>query len=105
MKNESDPNSSGPACVRDLSSFSSPDEANAAFRQVRMEEQWRQRIRAFVPKPMIEARRTVIKGVRRARAEWPLVALQLGRLGTLEYRRRGALAKRLLDVHTHVQCA
>jgi O-methyltransferase len=68
-------------------------------------DQFRDRLRPFVPQPVIAARRAVIKGVRRARAEWPLVSLQLGRLGTLDYRRRSVLVKRLLDAHAHVPCA
>lgn len=63
------------------------------------------RLRPYVPDPAIEARRVVIRGVRRARAEWPLRALQLGRLGTLDYQRRGALVGRMIDVHEHIQCA
>lgn len=70
-----------------------------------MQEQWLRRLRPYVPDPVIEARRVVIKGVRRARAEWPLWALQLGRLGTLDYQRRGALVGRMIDVHEHIQCA
>ena len=70
-----------------------------------VQEQLRDRLRPFVPKPVIHARRAVIKGVRRARAEWPLVSLQLGRLGTLDRRRRSALVRRLVDVHDHVPCA
>jgi O-methyltransferase len=70
-----------------------------------MQLQLKDRIRPYVPRPVIEVRRAVIKGVRRARAEWPLVSLQLGRLGTLDYRRRGALVRRFADVHEHVQCA
>lgn len=68
-------------------------------------QDFRDRLRPLVPQPVIEARRAVIRGVRRAKAEWPLVALQLARLGTLNYHRRGALAKRLLEVHSNIQCA
>ena len=70
-----------------------------------MQLQLKERIRSYVPRPVIEARRAVIKGVRRARAEWPLMSLQLGRLGTLDYKSRGVLVRRLLDAHEHVQCA
>ena len=70
-----------------------------------MQLQFKERIRSYVPRPVIEARRAVIKGVRRARAEWPLMSLQLGRLGTLDYKSRGVLVRRLLDAHEHVQCA
>jgi O-methyltransferase len=70
-----------------------------------VQEQLRDRLRPFFPKPVIHARRAVIKGVRRARAEWPLVSLQLGRLGTLDYRQRGALVRRLIDAHQHIPCA
>jgi len=73
--------------------------------QVEMPSQLKDRLRPFVPQPVIAVRRAVIKSVRRARAEWPLVALQVGRLGTLDYRRRGVLARRLLDAHAHIQCA
>jgi len=73
-----------------------------------MHEQLTDRLRPFVPQPVIKARRAIIKGVRsvrHAKAEWPLVSLQLGRLGTLNYRRRSILARRMLDVHANVQCA
>jgi O-methyltransferase len=70
-----------------------------------MQEPIRDRLRPFVPKPVIEARRAVIRSVRRVKAEWPLVVLQLGRLGTLDYGRRGALVGRLLDVHANIPCA
>ena len=73
-----------------------------------MQEQTRERLRPYLPQPVIDARRAVIRGVRRfrrAKAEWPLVSLQLGRLGTLDYRRRSVLVRRMLDVHKNVQCA
>jgi O-methyltransferase len=70
-----------------------------------MQVQLTERLRPFVPQPVIEARRAVIRGVRRARAEWPLLSLQLGRLGTLDYRRRAALAARLLEADHNIQCA
>jgi O-methyltransferase len=73
-----------------------------------MHEQILDRLRPFVPQPIIRARRSIIRilrRVRRAQAEWPLMSLRLGRLGTLSYRRRSAIAKRLLDAHTNVQCA
>jgi O-methyltransferase len=67
--------------------------------------QLKDRLRPFVPQPVIAVRRAVIKGVRRVRAEWPLVSLQIGRLGTLDYRRRAEIAGQLLDAHEHIQCA
>jgi O-methyltransferase len=70
-----------------------------------MQGQLLQRLRSYVPEPVVEARRVVIRGVRRAKAEWPLLALQLGRLGTLDYQRRGALVRRIVDVHENVLCA
>lgn len=72
---------------------------------VEQAEQFRQRVRRFVPTPLIEARRAVIKNVRRARMEWPLLSLQVGRLGTLDYRERASLARRLQEVHENVLCA
>lgn len=69
------------------------------------QEALRAHVQRYVPAPLLEARRAVIRGVRRARAEWPLAALQLGRLGTLDYRRRGVLVGRLLDVHANIVCA
>ena len=65
----------------------------------------RQQVRRYVPAPLIEARRAVIRSVRRARAEWPLVSLRVGRLGTLDYADRAALVRRLIDAHDHIQCA
>src|SRR5262249_44093347 len=73
-----------------------------------MQEQVRNQLRPFVPFALIRARRSIIqfwRSVRRAKAEWPLVALRLGRLGTLSYRRRSTLARRIRDVHAHIQCA
>lgn len=70
-----------------------------------MQEQLRDRLRAVLPAPVVQARRLVIRGVRRVRAEWPLVSLQLGRLGTLDYQRRGNLVRRFLEVHDHIRCA
>jgi O-methyltransferase len=67
--------------------------------------QIRERLRPFVPQPVIDARRAVIRGVRRARAEWPLVALRLGPLGGLDRATRKTLARRLHAVHDHVECA
>jgi len=72
---------------------------------VQESEQLRQRVRRYVPTPLIEARRAVIKSVRRARTEWPLLSLQLGRLGTLDYRERGLLARRMQEVHANILCA
>ena len=59
----------------------------------------------MIPRSVLEARRAVIRGVRRARHEWPLVALQLGKLGPVEFTRRRAIADRLLAVHANVPCA
>jgi len=70
-----------------------------------MEEELRTRIRPLVPRSVLEARRAVIRGVRRARREWPLLALQFGRLGSLDFVRRRAIADRLLTVHANVPCA
>ncbi len=70
-----------------------------------MQEQLKERLRPFVPRPVIHARRAVIAGVRRARTEWPLVSLQLGRLGRLDYRRRGELVTRFLHAHANIPCA
>src|SRR4051812_48189904 len=67
--------------------------------------QLKDRLRPFVPQPVVAARRAVIKGARRVRAEWPLVSLQVGRLGTLDYRRRGKLVRHLLDAHENILCA
>jgi len=69
-----------------------------------MQVQFRDRLRPFVPQPVIEARRAVIRGVRWAKAEWPLLSLQIGRLGNLDYRRRAALAARLLEAHRNIRC-
>lgn len=70
-----------------------------------MQELLIERLRPYVPEPVVAARRVVIRSVRRARAEWPLLALQLGRLGTLDYKRRSVLVRRLMEVHKHVLCA
>src|SRR5690349_2998183 len=72
---------------------------------VEQAEQFRQRVRRYVPTPLIEARRAVIQGVRRARTEWPLLSLQLGRLGTLDYHERTLLARRMQEVHANILCA
>ena len=70
-----------------------------------MEEGLRDRIRPLIPRPVLEARRAVMRGVRRARGEWPLVALQLGGLGPLDFARRRVIANRLLSIHENVPCA
>ncbi len=70
-----------------------------------MQVQIGERLRPFVSRPVIDARRAVIRGVRRARAEWALVALGLGPLGGLDRASRWTLARRLRAVHDHVECA
>ena len=75
------------------------------YRGMQVRGDIRARLKQYLPGPVIAARRAAISGVRRARAEWPLAALQLGRLGRLDYGERSGFVRRLLEIHANVTCA
>jgi O-methyltransferase len=69
-----------------------------------MRERAKELVRSVVPEPMLRARRSVLRRAHDLRSEWPLRSLQFEHLGTLDFRARRALVRRVLAVNAGVPC-